>query len=92
VLPGNWGIADPGFLAFKLKPEFAIGTVEITSLGVVHQTVKGGRRTIRTIKILRGTEGNFNREIRGTREIRKRIEMATKRRKRRKNPKLPRGI
>jgi hypothetical protein len=92
VLPGNWGIADPGFLAFKLVTEFAFGTGEITGLGVVHQAVEGGRRTIRAMKILRGAEGNFNREIRGTREIRKRIEMATKRRKRRKNPKLPRGI
>ena len=37
------GIADAGFLAFKLKPEPAFGTGKITGLGVVRKPVKFGR-------------------------------------------------
>ena len=34
------GIAEAGFLAFELKPEFAIGTGKVTGLRVVRQPGK----------------------------------------------------
>lgn len=46
------GIADTGFLAFKLEPKFALGTRKITGLRVMGEPAEFGRRTIGTVKVM----------------------------------------